>query len=97
MPYWQWLASGWNCTPQIRISSFTNAAGMLLSERATALKPVGGSVTESPWLIHEMKDWLGTLPKSAVRPVRVTRARPNSFRPSDSTFPPRSALMRCRP
>ena len=79
--------SGWprdgTGRPRSARSSLTNAAGMSLSDRATTSKPAGSAVTESPWLIQEMKRLPGNPAEKRGPPSRVTR------RPSELLAPQR--------
>ena len=80
--------SGWNIVAYTRRRSSLMAATAELAVCASAVKPGGTAVTESPCDIHTRD--AGATPRNSGESARsiVSCAGPNSLRPSRSSSPP---------
>ena len=90
--------SGCHCTPQILRSRHSSAATGASGVLAVAVKPGGGTVTASKWLIHTSCSWGRPSSSSLCTPsARVTLARPYSPRRPRPTVPPSCWAISCTP
>ena len=75
----------------------SNAATGLPEDVATTAKPVGASVTESPWLIHTFCSRSWSRRREDVASIAVSVVAPYSRTPVGATVPSRAAAIAWKP
>ena len=89
--------SGWNCTEYRPRSGASIAATPIAGVDAVARKPSGRRVTESLWLIQQLRHVAEALEEEAVAAAEPSGVLPNSAVPVRPTSPPSACAIACMP